>query len=166
MSPIAEGDAAPQQLITYTFPPGSDFGGMLMGALQRIESGGAIRILDVVFLARDADSGELTAVARHNDTSVGMIGELISFRLDPAARTKETDAALGGPLRDLVRALAEPLEPGWAFAGVLVEHSWAQVLGDAVAQIGGSPLTSELLAPASTERAWAELPTRLERLGA
>jgi hypothetical protein len=44
-----------------------------------------------------------------------------------------------------VRALGEGLEPGAALAAVLVQHVWAEVLDDAVARSGGTPLLDEFV---------------------
>jgi hypothetical protein len=148
---------APRQLIAYSFPPGADFGGLLMGALQRIESGGALRILHALFVGRGIDSEEIVAVSLSSDSAAGMIGQLIGFRLEASARAKETERALEGPDGALVRALADALQPGAAVAGVFVEHAWAQVLAEAVARIGGAQLGSEMVEDASDDDAWARL---------
>ncbi len=165
MDATLQDHATPQQLVTYTFPPGGDHGGMLLGALERIESGGAIRILGVLSVAREAGSGELVAVSLRSDSPAGMIGKLISFRLESRARARETERALEGQSGEEIRALADALEPGAAVAAVLVEHTWAQVLGDAVARTGGAPLGNEFLDPASAGQAWAKLPQKLARRG-
>jgi hypothetical protein len=48
------------QLLVYRFGPEARFEGQLGGAFQRIESGGALRILDALFLASDpAAAGSL-----------------------------------------------------------------------------------------------------------
>jgi hypothetical protein len=147
---------APRQLLAFRFGEGSQFEGQLVGALQRIESGGALRILAVLFVARDASTGEVTAVARESQSAAGMIGELISFRLGD--RDKETQVALEGDEAAVVRELAATLEPGGAVAGVLVEHTWAQVLGEAVARIGGEEVVSEpSLARDAPGELWAPL---------
>jgi len=146
---------APRQLLAFRFGAGSQFEGQLVGALQRIESGGALRILAVMFVARD-EGGELTAVSRESQSAAGMIGELISFRLGDA-RGEETQAALEGPTGAVVRRLGDALEPGAAVAGVLVEHSWAQVLGEAVARIGGEQLLSEPVRVQGGPEVWAPL---------
>jgi hypothetical protein len=152
---------APRQLLAYTFPPGSGFEGRLVGALQRIESGGALRILDAMFVGREPESGELVAVSIRSASSAGMIGKLIGFRMEGSARGKETKAALEGPAGPLIREVAEALEPGWAVAAVLVEHSWANVLSEAVARIGGAELANETLDASASEEAWARLPGEL-----
>ena len=46
------------QLLVYGFGPGADFEGRLLGALERIESGRTVRILDALFVANDAETGE------------------------------------------------------------------------------------------------------------
>jgi hypothetical protein len=157
-----EPEAAPQQLLTYVFGPEAGFGGLLLGALQRIESGGAIRVVEILFVARGADPEELTAISR-DASSAGMIGKLISFRLEDSARAHETEQALDGHRGDLVRELAATLDPGCAFVGLVVEHTWAQVIADAVARTGGAPFMGELLAPAEIAAAWARLPSQLSR---
>jgi hypothetical protein len=148
------------QLLAYTFPPGSDFGGRLIGALQRIESGGAIRITEAVFVGRDPDTGELAAVSM-SGSSAGMIGKLIDFRLEAGRRGAQTEKALAGPRGELVRALAAELEPGHAVAGLLVEQSWAALLADAAHAIGGAQLMSETLGADEAAAALARLPDRL-----
>ena len=46
----------PAHLLVYGFAPGAEFEGRLVGAIERIESGGALRVLDVLFVMRDADA--------------------------------------------------------------------------------------------------------------
>jgi hypothetical protein len=133
------------QLLAYRFEPGSAFEGQLVGALERIESGGAMRVLDALFVAREPDSGEVVAVSLTGSGSAGIIGKLLDFRLGGTSRATATQRALDGPAGDTVRAIAELLEPGSAVAAVLVEHAWARTLGDAVARIGGSEAANELI---------------------
>jgi hypothetical protein len=156
-------EAAAQQLLTYSFPAQADYGGLLLGALQRVESGGAIRVLEILFVARGDGPQEIAAISRRSDSSAGMIGQLIGFRLEDSARAQETEQALNGPAGDLVRELAAALEPGCAVVGLLVEHTWAHVLSDAVARTGGAPFASELLEPTEVPEAWARLPSEVSR---
>ena len=161
MSPASYEHDPPRQLLAYSFPPDADYGGQLLGALQRIESGGSMRILEALFVGRDAPSGELVAVSLRSDSPAGMIGQLIGFRLEESARREQTESALAGPAGELVRALAPQLEPGHAVAGVVVEHAWAGVLADTVARVGGKQLTSELHEATQTGEVWQRLPCRL-----
>jgi hypothetical protein len=47
------------QLLLYGFEPGAAFQGRLVGAIERIEIGETLRVLDVLFVMRDADTGGL-----------------------------------------------------------------------------------------------------------
>jgi hypothetical protein len=135
------------QLLLYRFDPGARFEGQLVGALERMEAGGAVRILDAFFVARDAESGEIAAINRKGDGAGGIVAPLLDFRLDPAARRRATRRALDdgtpGIPSESLRDLFESLPPGSAIAAVLVEHVWAKGLADAVERVGGIQVTSE-----------------------
>jgi hypothetical protein len=135
------------QLLVFGFDRGAEFGGGLVGALERLESGGTLRVLDVLFVHRDADSDELVAVDLHGRGAGSTVAPLLGFRLDEAERRKATRRALGDaadPGRaQALRGLAAALEPGAAVAAVLVEHVWAAALQDAVARTGGRVLGDE-----------------------
>jgi hypothetical protein len=130
------------QLVVHGFGPGASFEGQLVGALERIESGGALRILDALFVARDGETGELVAVELAGGAARGMVSSLLGFRLDTAQRRGTTERALAGGLGETLRELAGALEPGAALAAVLVEHVWARALEDAVSRTGGRPVTN------------------------
>jgi hypothetical protein len=134
-----------RQLLAFTFGPGSSFEGQLVGALERIETGGTLRILDALFVARQPESGELVAVSLSADGSAGIIGRLISFRLDDSARRTSTQRVLDGPSGAMVRSLADGLEPGTALAAVLVEHKWTLTLREAVTRMGGTETVNKLV---------------------
>ena len=50
------------QLLVYRFAADASFEGRLVGALERLESGGTLRIVEALFIANDAETGELAAV--------------------------------------------------------------------------------------------------------
>ena len=126
-----------RQLLTFGFDAGSAFEGQLVGALERLESGGALRILDVLFVAADEATGELTAIDLQGGTG-GLTAKLLDFRLGPAARRREATS-------ELARGLGAALQPGTALAAVLVEHVWSRALEDAVSRVGGRTLASEFV---------------------
>jgi hypothetical protein len=130
------------QLLVYRFGPDADFEGRLVGAFERIESGGALRILDAVFVASDPDTGELLAVDLKGDSSGGKVAPLLSFRLDPAERRRATERALrphgSGLPAEALRELGTALPPGESIVALLVEHEWAGALNDAVSRTGGT----------------------------
>jgi hypothetical protein len=125
------------QLLVYGFGPGAVYEGRLVGALERIESGAALRIRDALFVGADPETGELVAVHRHGDA--GVIG-LLGFRLDQRERRRSTERALNSSTGDLVRRVGATLQPGCAIAALLVEHAWATALEDAVTRSGGASL--------------------------
>jgi hypothetical protein len=138
-------NAPDKQLLAYRFPPGATYEGQLVGALERIESGGTLRILDAVFVGRESDSGELVAVSMTGAGSSGMVSRLIGFRLDAHERKNVTRRALEGAFGDALREVGEKLEPGNAVAAILVEHAWIQTLGEAIARTGGTEVGNEHL---------------------
>ena len=137
-----------KQLFVFGFDANAAFEGQLVGALERLESGGAVRILDVLFVAADEATGDPVAINLQGGTG-GLIGKLLDFRLDPAARRKAAERALGedadAGMADLLRDIGRALDPGTALAAVLVEHVWARALEDAVSRVSGRPLASEFV---------------------
>jgi hypothetical protein len=136
------GRVARTELLIYGFGPDADFEGHLLGALQRLESGGTLRVLDTLFLHRDAETGDISAIGQRGDGAGRIVAPLLDFRLDPAARRRATRRAIQD---SAVEQLAGALRPGSAMAAVLVEHVWAGALDDAVSRTGGTPLASEFV---------------------
>ena len=148
---------APVQLLVYRFGSEAGFEGHLVGALERIEAGGSLRVIDVMFVASDAATGELFAVDLQASGAGGMVAPLLGFRLDVEERRRTTRRALTrGPV-DLIAALGQRLAPGEALAAVLVGHRWAGALEEAVARTGGEKLTNTFVDSTSL----AELATEL-----
>jgi hypothetical protein len=137
------------QLLVYGFGPDAAFQGQLVGALERIEVGGGMRVLDAVFVTRDADTDELSATAVRGDGAGGVAGPLIAFRLDASDRRRATEHALRddgkGLPAETLRELGRALEPGASMAALLVEHLWARALADAVSRTGGTMLVDEFV---------------------
>ena len=126
-----------RQLLVFGFDASAAFEGQLVGALERMESGGALRILDVLFVAADEATGELIAIDLEGGTG-GLTAKLLDFRLDPAGRRRKGTS-------ELARDLGGALQPGTALAAVLVEHIWSRALDDAVSRVGGRSLASDFV---------------------
>jgi hypothetical protein len=137
------------QLLIYRFGGSGQFEGQLLGALERLEAGGSLRVLDTLFVGKDATTGELAAIELRRVGAGGIVAPLVSFRLDAAERRRATERALTGSSAGLIGSLAGTLEPGEAVAAVLVAHVWADVLDEAVARMGGAPQASELVSAAT-----------------
>jgi hypothetical protein len=133
------------QLLLYRFGPEAEFEGRLVGALERIESGGTLRVLDAIFVHSDRETGALEAVVVHGNGAGRIVAPLLDFRLDASKRRRMTERALGGDRGAAVRKLAAELDRGESMAVVLIEHVWANALEDAVARTGGTPVASEFV---------------------
>ena len=162
----SRGRATPAQLLVYGFAPGAAFEGQLVGAIERIESGGTLRVLDVLFVMRDPNTAELVAVERRGRGEGSLVSPLLGFRLDPGERRRMSDKALrAGAHGDALRRLGDALEPGGAVAAVLVEHVWVRALDDAVSRTGGRPLASELVDAATLGELTADVIAAAARSG-
>ena len=155
------------QLLVYEFGPDAQFQGQLGGALQRIETGGTLRVREALFIGREVDTGELVVVDLAGDGAGSLITTLIDFRLDPGARRRATEKALAsGPSRlsgDALRTLGAGLAPGQAIAALLIEHVWAQGLADAVARTPGVALTDRFVTATTLVDCAAELSDAVTR---
>jgi hypothetical protein len=151
---------APAQLLVYRFPT-QGFEGHLVGALERMEAGGTLRILDVLFVGADPATGEVFAIDLHGSGAGGMVAPLVSFRLDVGERRRATRRVMARDhaAAELIQALGETLAPGDALVAVLVGHEWAHVLGDAVERTGGTALANTFVESASLNELAADLLT-------
>jgi hypothetical protein len=143
----------PAQLLLFAFGPDARFEGHLVGALERIESGGALRVLDALFVMSDRETGELVAIDLRGSAGGIVVAPLLDFRLDPASRRRATERALSphasGLPAEVLRELGETLEPGAALVALLVGHAWAETLEDAVSRTGGTRLAGEFVEAAT-----------------
>lgn len=146
------------QFLLYGFGSDADFEGQLVGALERVESGGSLRILDVLFVRREAESGDIDAVDLQGKGAGGVVGPLLGFRLDEAERRRVTERALAtGAAAELLSELGAALKPGAALAAVLVEHVWRGALDDAAARMGGTLLATDFVDATALADLGAEL---------
>jgi hypothetical protein len=135
----------PVQLLVYRFGAEAGFEGHVVGALERMESGGTLRVLDVLFVGREP-TGELSAIDLHGSGAGGLVAPLVGFRLDMAERRRSTRRALATH-QDVIEALGATLAPGDALIALLVGHEWARALADAVQRTGGAQVANVFVAP-------------------
>ena len=95
-----------------------------------------------MFVGRDAETGELAALDLRSRGAGSLVSPLVGFRLDRRERARTTERALEAEGGDSIRALGAALAPGSAIAAVLVEHTWARALADAISQTGGTPVST------------------------
>jgi hypothetical protein len=111
---------APVSFLAAGFGPEASFEGRIVAELQRFEDSGMIRVLDVLFVRRVPETGEL-------DTRPGI----------PGRPTLVSQAD--------VDEVAAALEPGHAAGLVLLEHVWQGELAEAIEGTGGRILQQGLL---------------------
>lgn len=117
---------APISFMAVGFGPEATFEGRIVAELKRFEDSGMLRVLDLLFVRRAADSGEL-------ETRPGI----------PGRPTLVSQAD--------VDEVAGSLEPGQAAGLVLLEHVWEAELEDAIAATGGTILQQGLLDAEQTQ---------------
>jgi len=129
----------PLQVIAVSFSPSSDFQARVLAEVDRLQGRGVLRLLDVIFVAKNEDGTlERVVVGREDD-----LGALLSsiLPLGGGGVVEPTgDAGSSGSAMSDAWALAESLVPGTALALLLVEHGWAQALFEAVSDSGGELL--------------------------
>lgn len=142
-------DVGPIQLIAVAFDSVDKFQGQIRRELDELRGHGLIRILDLLFIMKEAD-GTIHSVQTsdlHSDEAAEL-GALLSHLVGIGAADESEH--LGDILRavlapephhglglEQIRALAAEIPAGKAAALLLVEHAWAIGLDEAVASAGG-----------------------------
>ena len=121
---------APVEYVIISFP-GNRFSGEIMPALTELVDSGTIRIIDLVFIKKDAD------------------GDVVAFELDALEEggelgLEELEGEAGELLseQDLELA-AEMLEPDSSAALLVWEQVWAERIADAIRNAGGQLVAGE-----------------------
>ena len=114
----------PVEYLVVEFP-GNKFKGEIVPALKELTDNGTIRILDLVFVRKDAD-GNVRAI------------ELSDLPAQEAALFDDLDGEIDDLLNEEdIMLVADLLQPN-SSAGLLVfENAWATRLRDAVVKSGG-----------------------------
>ena len=119
----------PIEMIVVGFPE-NQFTGEIAPALADLVESGIVRVVDLVFIAKD-DDGNVAAVELNElDTQVS---DAYTNLID------ELDGLIG---EEDIEDFGDQLEPGSSIALLVVEHVWAKSFADAVANSGGVLLES------------------------
>ncbi len=103
--------------------PGNQFTGAIAPALAELSTNGTIRILDLVFIAKDADGNAVAVELEDHDEAEAFAG---------------LEGEIGGLVsQDDIEHAAEGLEPGSSAALLVWEDTWAAPLADALRESGG-----------------------------
>lgn len=126
---IADEITAPVDLVLLGFP-GNQFTGDIAPALADLVSSGTVRILDLVFITKDAD-GNVAGV------ELDQLG-------DVAAGFDDVDGEVSGLLTDEdIDAAGEELEPNSSAALLMFENTWASKFVSAVRAANGELIAHE-----------------------
>jgi hypothetical protein len=142
MSELAQ--IGPVQLMSVGFEPGANFEGRIADELARLESSGIIRVLDLLFVARDTDSDELV-VLEHQEESMGAVaGAVLGIQLDDSGGDS---GHVFGMSAGEIEEMGAALPHGGSIGLLLIEHVWARGLKSAIRDAGGIPMGDEFLTP-------------------
>jgi hypothetical protein len=158
----------PVQLVAWGFGPDATFEGRIMAELVKLEQQGTIRILDLLFVQKDAESGDLLALDAQGEELGGIAGALLGFAFDGEggsrpSETSESDHAFG-LTKEQIEEVADALEPGHSAGVLLVEHVWARDFSAAMRDAGGVPLAEGFLTPEAIAEVAPELAGMAEAL--
>jgi hypothetical protein len=124
--------------------PGNKFKGEIAPALGKLVDDGLIRVLDLIFIGKDAD------------------GTVVSFEIDEVdheASFTVVDAEVGGLIgQDDIAHAAAALEPGSSAALLVWEDVWAAPFADAVRGADGIVLEGGRIPHEIIEEAMSGLP--------
>ena len=146
-------EIGPVQLVAIGFDPEAKFEGRIMDELSNLERKETIRILDLLFVRKDAETGDLLALDYQGEELGAIVGALLGFEFEgeeqPAGSTEEekVESHAFGLSREQIEAVAASLDPGSSAGFLLVEHVWARDLKRAIRQTGGFPLGEGFLTP-------------------
>jgi len=149
----------PVQMLVLEFDR-TEFNGEVMPELERLKEQGTIRIIDLLFVAKNED-GEIEVVQRSDlakDEAMefgAFVGALVGLgtgsedevlrAADAGAQEMEDGHFLGD---SEVWYLGDAIPVGSSAAVVLIEHQWAIPLRDKIAAAGGTALADEWIHPA------------------
>jgi uncharacterized membrane protein len=122
---------------------GNQFKGEIVPALEEIVERGLVRIVDLVFIAKD-EAGRVVAMEL-DDTDADLAGALSPLADEVAGLLSEAD----------IREIGEQLEPNSSAAMVVFEHAWLRRLREAVLNANGRLVAQERIPAEVVERALA-----------
>jgi hypothetical protein len=161
-------EIGPVQLVAIDFAPDANFEGRIMAELGKLEGSGTIRILDLLFVSKDSESGDLVALDYQGEDLGAILGALLGFEFEGDAQPAGSPDGDGGHAFGLsqgqIEAMGESLDPGRSAGFLLVEHVWARDLKRAIRDAGGVPIAEGFLTPEVVAEVGLELAAMSEAL--
>src|SRR3712207_5039723 len=115
----------PVQLVAIGFAPEAKFEGKIMDELSRLERHETIRILDLLFVHKDAETGDLLALDYQGEELGAIVGTLLGFEFEDAPLDDSSQGIQGhafGLSQREIQQIAASLDPGSSAGFLLVEH--------------------------------------------
>lgn len=160
-------EIGPVQMIAVAFGPDAKLEGRIIDELARLESERTIRILDLLFVHKDAQSGELLVLDHQGESLGAIVGALLGFDFEGVEERLGVegagDRAFGLTQAD-IEQLAISLEAGTSAGFMLVEHVWARDLKRAIRDAGGVPVGEGFLTPETVRAVEPELAAMAEAM--
>jgi uncharacterized membrane protein len=122
-------DIGPVEILVVGFP-GNQFTGEIAPALEDLVQSGLIRVIDLVFVTKDAD-GTVVGIEL-SDVDEGTSSAFQPHVEEPSGLLSDED----------IEDLGAELEPNSSAAILLFEHLWATRFRDAVVNSGGQLVAS------------------------
>jgi uncharacterized membrane protein len=143
-------DIGPVQLMSIGFEPEANLEGRIVDELAKLEKERTIRILDLLFIAKDTDSDEIVVLEHSGTESTGeIVAALLGIQLGdesgPGAPAAEEHSF--GFTKAEIAEMAAGLEPGGSAGLLLIEHVWARSFRKAVKDAGGRMIGEGFLTP-------------------
>ena len=159
----------PVQLMAIGFDPDARFEGKIMDELSRLERQETIRILDLLFVQKDAATGDLLALDYQGEDLGAIIGAMLGFEFEgdgdeQSPDSQEVESHAFGLSQQGIEDMAASLAPGSSAGFLLVEHVWARDLKRAIRETGGYPLGEGFLTPELVATVAVELGAMAEAL--
>ena len=158
----------PVQLLAVGFGPQARFEGKIMDELSKLERQETIRILDLLFVQKDAETGALLALDYQGQDLGALVGTLLGFEFEGDDErpidSQEMHSNAFGLSRKEIEEIADLLDPGSSAGFVLIEHVWARDLKRAIRETGGYLLREGFLTPEALAVVAPELVAMAEAL--
>jgi uncharacterized membrane protein len=161
-------EIGPVQMLAVAFDPEAEFEGKIIEELAKLERERTIRILDLLFVHRDADSGDLLALDYQGEDLGAIVGALLGFEFEGDGEGPEVPSGQSGHVfglsKEEIESMAASLEPGSSAGILLIEHVWARDLKRAIRDAGGVPIGEGFLTPEAVASVAGELAAMAEVL--
>jgi uncharacterized membrane protein len=156
-------------LLAIGFGPEAKFKSRIMYELSGLERQEMISILDLLFVEKDAETGDLLALDDQGKELGAIVGTLLGFEFEDIVEhrtdSREVKSDAFGLSPREIREIAALLDAGSTACFVLIEHVWARDLRRAIGETGGHLLGEGFLTSDAVDTVAPELVAMAKALG-